>query len=243
MIFSFVTSVLLGATVVPVNADQAATKETDVIVYTEDYPPFNFLDPKSGEVTGFATDSVRNVLDRAGVSYEIRLQPWKRSIRAALTEKNALIYTLTRTPSREKQYNWLLRLAPSRFHIFMRASDKRTPTYQSLKAGEYTASCIKQDITCEFLEAIGIPKENITAVSTGPTGDFRMVMAGRTDIFVSDTVTNKSLREWEGVDTKLVKKSLPINMETGFYLAGNLDLSEEIIQKIENAKRALNLEK
>jgi polar amino acid transport system substrate-binding protein len=219
----------------------AQGKAPDLIsVYTENYPPFNFMNLETGEVSGFATEIVRNILDDAGLRYEIKLLPWKRAVRAVQTEENALIYTIVRAPLREDQYRWLAPISGADFHIFMRADDKRTPSYEALKVGEYTASCVAQDITCDLLIELGIPEENITAVPNDKTGDFRMVVAGRTDIFIGDDDIYRYLKSQEKIDVSLVRKALPVNIKTGFYLAGNVNMSDAIAQKIVDAHAAMN---
>jgi polar amino acid transport system substrate-binding protein len=219
----------------------SAEEETSdkIIVYTEDYPPFNFVDPNSGHIVGYATEKVRSVLEKAGLEYEIRMLPWKRAIRSVKSNENALIYTLVRTPVRESMYRWLVPIAPADFYVFMRADDLRVPTYEALRAGDYTASCVAQDITCDLLIALGIPPENITAVPNDQTGDFSLTMAGRTDIFLSDSETFKFLRDQESFDINLIKQTLRVNIKTGFYLAGNLNMPEVIWRRIIAANKIL----
>ncbi len=230
-------SVLLGNDSIILYASEEANEK--IVVYTEDYPPFNFVDPDSGDIAGYATEKVRSVLEKAGLEYEIRMLPWKRAIRSVKSNENALIYTLVRTPARESMYRWLVSIAPADFHVFMRADDLRVPTYEALKAGSYTASCIVKDITCDLLIALGIPSENITAVPNDKTGDFKLTMAGRTDIFLSDSETFKFLREQDNFDTDLVKRTLRVNIQTGFYLAGNLNMPKATWQRIIAANKIL----
>ena len=210
-----------------------------VSVYTEEYPPFNFRDPETGVITGDSTKKVIEVLERAGIRYEIKILPWQRAVRAVKADKNALIYTIVRIPEREDQYRWLLPIAPADFYIYMKASDKRTLTYDALKTGEYTASCVAQDITCDLFRIMGMPNDHIMAVPKDTTGDFRLVMAGRTDLFISDRSTYQHLREIEGFDMSLLRRALPVNVKSGFYLAANMDFPEEIASKIIDAKMAL----
>lgn len=210
----------------------------DVIVYTENYPPFNYLN-EEGEVVGLATENVKQVLEAAELSYDIKLLPWARAMQQVEARDNALIYTITRTPNREQQFHWLVPLAPTNFHVFMRAKDDRIVTKEALRAGEFTGSCISTDLTCELLQWIGLPEDKIFPIAKQTTGDFLMVSAGRADIYVSELAVNKHLRIMNGYDPTITKPVMKFEARTGFYIAGGLKLDEDIKERIRKAYGAL----
>ncbi|WP_262693900.1 substrate-binding periplasmic protein [Kordiimonas aquimaris] len=210
----------------------------DVVVYTEHYPPFNYLN-ENGEVDGLATAKVKQILDAANITYDIHMVPWPRAMQLSKTQDNALIYTITRTPSREKDFHWLVPFAPTNFHVYMRAGDNREMTSEALRAGAYTGSCIVSDISCELLAWIGMPTEKIIPNLKQSTGDFRMVIARRADFYVSEFVVNDQLRKLEGYDVSLTKPVMKLDVETGFYLAGSRELSTDVRNKIRTAYGAL----
>jgi len=72
---------------------------------TETAAPSSMLE--NGRVVGIATDKLRIVLERAGVTYDIALLPWKRAYTAALQQSNACVYSTTRTPERETLFKWI----------------------------------------------------------------------------------------------------------------------------------------
>lgn len=212
--------------------------EQKLTVYTEHYPPFNYLDDNQ-EVVGQATKNVRLVLDRAKIDYEIMLVPWNRAYVRARQQTNTLIYTVTRTPVREPEFYWLFPIAPSNFHVFIRSNDNRTVTYDAIKAGLFSGACVKDDLSCELLVEIGMPAENIRRVAKQVTGDYDMVAAGRADIYISELSVNSRLRELAGETPNLTKPVLPLNLKTGFYLAAGLNTDDAIRQRVMDAYEAL----
>lgn len=206
----------------------------DVIVYTENYPPFNYLNDQGG-VDGLATEKVKQVLDTAGLSYDIRMVPWSRAMQQVQSQPNALIYTITRTPERERKFHWLVPFAPSNFHIFMRADDNRTVTEEALRAGKFTGSCVSTDLTCELLRELGLPKDKIFPISKQVIGDFLMVSAGRADIYIGELAANSYLRIMHNHDPAVTKPVMKLNIETGFYLAGGLILDVALRERIRTA--------
>ncbi|NVJ98039.1 MAG: transporter substrate-binding domain-containing protein [Alphaproteobacteria bacterium] len=211
---------------------------TDLVVYTENYPPFNFTEP-DGTVGGFSTEKVRQVLDAAGLSYEIRVVPWARAVNFVQTQHNALIYTLTRTPKREHVYDWLVPLSDTNYYLFVRREETREVTPEALAAGVFTASCVSGDLACELLTSAGIPVKNITPIMTAEDGDFRMVLAGRADIYISDLAANKRMRRRAGYDPRLTKPVMRLRGDGGFYLASGPQVPLEIRTRIKDAYKTL----
>lgn len=209
---------------------RAAGDET-LVIYTEDYPPFNFAKP-DGSVGGLATERVRQVLDAAGLKYEIKIVPWARAMNYARTRSNALIYTITRTPRREYGFDWLVLLAESNFHIFARADETRPVNRENLEAGLFTASCVSGDLSCELLVWAGVPVGNITPIPKQGTGDFRMVLAGRADLYISDFAANRRLRKAEGYALDLTKPVMRLDSRAGFYLASGLNVPADVRARI-----------
>ena len=81
-------------------------------VITENWRPYNY--EQNGEVKGSATEIVRQVLDLAGVEYDIAVYPWTRAYHMAQHRDNVLIYSMMRTPQREALFNWIRPLAVGR---------------------------------------------------------------------------------------------------------------------------------
>ena len=72
-------------------------------VVTENWPPYNYQSP-SGEIHGIATDNVREILALTDLSYQIRVNPWARSLHLAKTKPNTLIYSIYRSAEREPYF-------------------------------------------------------------------------------------------------------------------------------------------
>lgn len=215
-----------------------AARAEPLLIYTENYPPYNFLD-ESGQVVGLATENVRQVLDASGLDYEIRLVPWVRAMHFVETNPNALIFSLTRTPSREGKFDWLVPLADSIFYVFNRQSDVRMVTSDAIKRGMFTGACVTNDLGCELFRTLGMPAEKLIRIGSNETADFRMVAAERADLYISDINVNTRMRLSEGFDPSLTKPVLRIEGKTGFYLAGATHLSQPKRTAIRNAYDSL----
>ena len=81
---------------------------------TEDYPPFNIVDPKTGVVTGVATEKVQEMMRRADQRYTITPFPWSRAFQMGQKVPNTCVFSTTRTPERENLFKWVGPLVKSR---------------------------------------------------------------------------------------------------------------------------------
>jgi len=88
------------------SASAMAADAAHLKLLTEDYPPFNMAD-SGGRVIGLSTDIVRQLLQRAGISYDVELLPWVRAFNRAVLEPNTCVYSTTRTEQREHQFKWI----------------------------------------------------------------------------------------------------------------------------------------
>lgn len=209
-----------------------------IVVYTENYPPYNFT-ADDGAVDGMATASVRQILDEVGIDYSIRLLPWARTMQFAQTQENALIYSLTWTPKREPQFDWLAPLAESNFYLHARADDMRLFTKKTIASGVYSGTCVANDLGCEFFHWAGMPPEKIIPIHKNLTGDFQMVIAGRADLYISDITVNSRLRKSHGFDPALTKPVMRLEGKTGFYLAAGNQVPKSTRDKVKAAYERL----
>lgn len=213
-------------------------RATGLVVYTEDFPPYNYLGP-DGEVTGTSTERVRQLLDLAGLDYQIRLVPWSRAVQLSRTEPNALIYTLARTPKRDSFYDWLMPLMRSEYHLFGRSEDNRPVTLEALKAGDFRTACVTANISCEMLAWMGVPADKITRLPNQGILDLQMVLAGRADIYFNDLEGHKAQLKQAGLSAAFFRDAMRVPYEGGFYLAAGRQVPTEIRTKIRQAYDAL----
>jgi polar amino acid transport system substrate-binding protein len=107
-----------------------------ITLYTEDYPPFNWVDKASGKVTGLSVDIVAELMRRAGVATAGPvLLPWARALRQTAATPDSCLYVTARTPEREAKFKWIgpvnrndwVLFARSKDHIVLRNLDDAKP--------------------------------------------------------------------------------------------------------------------
>ena len=164
-----------------------------VTVYTENLPPYNYLS-KAGKVVGISTRQVRMIMDRTGLNYTIKVQPWARAKRNAEMEPNALLFSVVKSPERTPLFDWIVPLVAESSYLYGRIDDTRTVTLQAIRAGEFTAVCASDGSACKFLINFGFPESSLLQItSTGQTLEtFKIMMSGRADFAAYTVLAVKS---------------------------------------------------
>lgn len=77
----------------------------DLIIYAEDSPFIKSL--HNGELTGQSVATVKEIQRRVQDKSNIEVVPWNRGYQFALTKANTALFPTTRTPEREKLFQWV----------------------------------------------------------------------------------------------------------------------------------------
>lgn len=101
-----ILSVLLGFVV---GAQAAAAQTAGLQVLTEESPPLNFI--RDGEITGLATEVVRELSKRMGSAATIRLVPWQEGYQALLEQPDVALFSTVMTAERKPLFKWVGPLA------------------------------------------------------------------------------------------------------------------------------------
>jgi len=85
-------------------------------IVTEEFPPYNYME--NGQITGMSTEVVLAACRAVDLPTEIKVFPWARTYEIAQTEPNTLIYSIARSPGREKLFHWAGTVAPVQSCLF-----------------------------------------------------------------------------------------------------------------------------
>lgn len=207
---------------------------TDIIIFTEDVPPYSFLD-SDGNVVGDATARVRRFLDPLPLSYEIRLVPWNRAYALSKQLDNALVYPIMHLPSREESYHWLLAVQQSPLYIYGREDETRSVTPETLTRGDFTAVCVIGDAGCELFRMLGVPSDRILEVAYDQKIELQIIQTGRGDVFISQE--DEFVQLAMGSNHK-IKKLMRLPGDVQFCLAAGRQVRPDILAKLQAAQAA-----
>lgn len=169
-----------------------AEPNNKITVVTEEWPPYNYLS-SSGEIIGSATEIVKNTLEHANVPYSLNMYPWARAYKNALEQPNVLIYSILRSPQREKLFHWICPLNTIQYHFF-KLSARADIQINSIKdVKKYTLGLIRGSYMHNYLKNLDFIEGEHIQVSGNNHANINLLLAGRVDVII-DTHENISVR-------------------------------------------------
>ncbi|WP_375752007.1 substrate-binding periplasmic protein [Vibrio sp. HN007] len=123
----------------PVGAKRSSEVFSQLQFYTEEYPPYNFIENK--KTKGVAVDLLQESAELLNSELQgdaIKFRPWARSYRTALRQKNAVLFSAARTEFREDLFQWVGPIAQTRVVLIAKKNsgilveDKKDIRYYSI---------------------------------------------------------------------------------------------------------------
>ncbi len=154
-------------------------------VYTEQYPPLTFRN-SFGEITGFGSDIVYEILRRNQLYYDIRLTFWSIGYELALNNPNVCLFTMDRTAIRENQFQWVGPIGTNTTWFFTKAGSGIT--IGSLEDARKLASVgtVSSWFSTQYLQGLGFT--NLVS-DRDPGVMAKKLMNGEISAFVCSDVT------------------------------------------------------
>ena len=210
-------------------------------VVTEDWPPFNYID-KSGEIAGSSTQVVKKVLDKANIEYDIRLYPWARSYEMALSNDNTLIYSILRTPNREKLFKWVCPIS-GEVNLFLYKLKKRNGlTINNIEeAKNYNIGVTRNDFPHVRLKQLGF-KDAQLFLSPKDKSNIIMLLNERIDFVVESKETMETVLTETQFSMADVVPVIPLNtqVENVNCMAFSLKTEDKIVESVRQALKEYN---
>ncbi|MES2069686.1 MAG: ABC transporter substrate-binding protein [Pseudomonadota bacterium] len=200
---------------------------------TEDYPPFNIVSPKNGEISGLSTEKVLELMRRAGEKYTLAAYPWARAIQMAQNNPDTCVFSTSRTPGREALYKWVGPLVKNNWMVFARADDSRHPkTLEDLRP--YVIGTYRNDAIAEYFSLKGFNTELASADIDNP----RKMLYGRFDFWATGELLGLEIIRQQGLG-KLIVPLFVFN-QTEMYLACNTGMEQARIDRLNHLLKEMD---
>ncbi|MFJ4197617.1 substrate-binding periplasmic protein [Pseudomonas sp. NPDC089534] len=226
--------VLASASVLLFNTARAEdSPDTDLVLLTENFPPYNMA--KNGKnfaqdenIDGIATDIVREMFKRAGLTYSLTLRfPWERVYKLALENPGYGAFVMARLPDRERLFKWVGPIGPDDWIMLARADSKITletlNDARKYKIGAYKGDAIAETLTKQGLKPSVVLRDQDNA---------KKLVSGQIDLWATGDPAGRYLARQDGVTG--LKTVLRFN-SAQLYLALNKDVPDETVARLQAA--------
>lgn len=205
----------------------ADTKQPDLLIYTENYEPFYYRD-ENDNIAGRVTDIVRSLAKDADVSVTMRLAPFKRGLLVTQKRQNTCFMALWRTETREPNFEWVGPLQIDGFAYFALEKSKIDLKIHTDTFAYSTGAVAGWTSTMEAQQA-GHPR--LTLVDSDAL-NIDMLLAGRTDLWLSGLLSAPYIAEKRGVKIKNVFTLKEVDLSLACHPGTNPDLLKRLRSKL-----------
>lgn len=202
-------------------------------ITTESSPPSAMMG--EGGITGFATEKIRMIMDRAGIDYQIEILPWQRAYTLAERTASTCVYSTTRVPEREALFKWIGPTHENDWTLFGRA-DRDYKIASIEDARKYRIGAYNGDVRSDALIAQGFIVDTVQDKLSNP----RKLLVGRIDLWASSVRVGSGIVADNGWSGQIVP--VLTFKRTELYLACNPSVPDALVAKMNAALRAMNSE-
>jgi len=199
-------------------------------VYTENYPPLTFRD-SYGNITGFGTEVVREIMKKNNQFADIRLTLWSIGYDLAQTNPNFCLFTMDRTPGRDSLFQWVGPLGDNTTYFYTKSGSGITISSIDDAKNLTSVGTVNSWFSDQYLRSLGF--NNL--VSEGdPVVMTKKLMTGEIQAFVCSSVTFPDIVRESGFKYNQVVPSFAL-MSSDYYIAFSRNTPAAIVSKWQQA--------
>lgn len=202
----------------------------ELVLTTENYPPFNMQDEATKRVIGISTDIVREMMKRAKEGYTIKFLPWQRAYAMALKEEGTCVFSTTETTERLPLFKWVGPLVQNNWTFFGR-EDSDISIEGLDDARGYVVGGYKGDATALYLEREGFTLDLASHDRLNPA----KLAAERFDLWATGGYLGPYLAREVGVAIKPIYSFQEVELS----LACNKNVPDSLIDRLNAVLEAM----
>lgn len=218
-----------------------AQTTTNLQVVTEFWYPFNYKNAQ-GEIIGSATQSVKQILAKAQVNYEISMYDWSFAYNLARSQANVIIYSILRTPAREHLFHWVCPVASEvKNSVYKLATRKDIRVASINDLVNYSINVTRGTFPHQYFVEQGMEVGKNLQLTSNNQANILMLFKQRVDLIVEAELAIASIVSDAGHSIDEIEKVFtldPINpRQTCMAISKQTDI--KLVQKIQQAHQAL----
>jgi polar amino acid transport system substrate-binding protein len=211
-----------------------------VTCVTEENPPVNFF--ANGRVTGFSTEVVEAVLKEIDVQARFQIMPWARAYATALHAQNVLIFSIMRTPDRERLFKWVGVVSPPDGSYLFALRERRIKLDRLSDALDYKIGTINGDAREQYMETKGFVKGRQLQGNSNPKTTYEKLKLGRVDLWaMSEMVATDIVRRDGGDPSQVLVRALQLTElgSGGSYMAFGPNTDDQLVERFRKGLEAV----
>lgn len=228
---SKILSVLIAA--MSVFLTGAAPLGNQLTIYTEHFPPYSFMANET--VTGLNTELVRLSCEKVGINCRFLLYPWLRAYEVAQKDPAAAVYSTARHALREPLFKWVGPLAHSQAYLYRLKSRPEVNPATLEDAKRFVVAVARGDVYELYLKSLGFEHGINLLGLTAKSDAVGLFLQGKVDLLIGSELVVPIWLEKYNVTPQSIEPVLDLPIAGANYLALNLAVPNETVQKLQLA--------
>ncbi len=218
-------------------AESSADNLPTLQIVTEGLRPVSYVDPATGEMAGFASEYIKDIIALTDVDYQYNVFPWTRTYKIAQTTPNVLVILIARTERREESFIWFETVISLDFYLYGLENRRSEITNSEEDYKNSRVGVIRNDFNHEEIEANGFT--NIIAAENNRVL-IDLLTKGRVDFIVTSVGALKYFDiGYYAAELDLFKATPLAFLNTDIYYAFSLGTDPRIIAQFKQAAKIL----
>jgi len=203
-------------------------------IVSEDLPPLQ-INNNEKPASGAMVEVVHLLLQEADLAAQLQFYPWARSYKIAKTQKNTLIFSMFRDPSREKYFQWIGKIFTLESFLVALKTRHDIKINQLDDAKKYLVGSIRDDLAENYLTTHGFKESQNLYLNSSYPALWKMLFNGRTDIAFTNNTWSYEIKK-TGLDPDKIKILYKIpDITSDIYIAASLNTDKTIVEKLKKA--------
>lgn len=199
-------------------------------VITSFYEPYSYAE--EGVAQGIAVNQVRKILAQLHFFPPITVYPWARAYNIALSTPNILIFSMARTPEREKDFHWIGPVIGFDVHLFKHKDRDDIKVEQLSDLKNYSIGTLRKDVKGIYLKKHGVTTNELTSEETG----IKLIMNNRLDMLPADMNATRYRLEKMGLSPDTLQSAYHLtDISHPLYLAFSRQTALETVTAFREA--------
>lgn len=198
---------------------------------TEIYPPYNLK--AEGKLTGIAVDLLVASLGDLGHDMsisKIKVLPWARGYRQAVSGPHTVLFSTTRTEQREPLFKWVGPIAPTRVVLLAKKSDGIViGTSNDIK--KYRIGVLRDDIGEQMVVSLGAQENKLTKVAKADSV-IKMLNNNRVDLWAYEENAARWFIKQAGLNNADYATAYVLKT-SDLYYTFSLDVDDSLVNNLQ----------
>ena len=207
-------------------------KAKNINVVTEYLAPYQ-INNADGSIGGSSTKIIRALFALTNDEYKITMMPWARAYYTAQTVKNTLIYSMSRTKSRENLFKWVGAIKNEKIFIWAMKSEHFNEIKRIKDLNNYSIGIVRSSYAENFLKFHYFKKAHLLV---NDDQSIKMLFNHRVDLIIGDEITFLPRIKKLGLDSSKMTKVIAVpELSVNLSIAFNLNSDPELVKRYQQA--------